>query len=443
VTADDRWQTATKSWRSVVCGHCEDHGLNKTTLLVVLAGLALRLFLIFPGPLESKVEFLMNKADLRNYYWPAQAALRGENPYALWASGQSGEFRADMAPLELTIYVATVAVWNDPRAIQILFAIFDALNIVLLGTLLKCSRLQLPFQLFYALGPLTIYNLVFVPEDKTIVLTLTFLVFRILTLPANHEFRIANCVSRITHPASRFGFQISGSMLVIVIAALLAAFKWLSIFYLPPLLLFVSRDWRGIIKHGMVFGAVVALAHLPWLADWLYVYQFRAGRTATPMHTAPAVLLNALGLFDQNGLVLALIVSLSAIYALFWFKRIDIFETIALATAAGILWTPDMDPVHLSLVVIIFLLIVDWTYRARLITVWGLSFWVAAVYAFSTRAGFTRYGLPDLRVLVGTYGSVQMILLSYVLLGAVVGFYLYDRLCRRAVGRDVLIGTSQ
>jgi hypothetical protein len=399
--------------------------LNKTTLLLVLAGFALRLFLIFPGPLESKVGFFTNTADLRNYYWPAQAALHGANPYALWASGQSGEFRADMAPVELMIYVATVAVWNDPRAIQILFALFDALNIALLGALLKQSRLRPSFQIFYALGPLTIYNLVFVPEDKTILLTLTFLIFYLLTLP--------------TQPVSRIAFQISRATLVVLLAALLAAFKWLSVFYLLPLLLFVSRDWRDFVKHGALFGAVVALAHAPWFPDWLYVYQFRSGRTATPLHTAPAVLLNALGLFDKNALMTLLIVSLLAIYALFWFKRIDIFETIALATAVGILWTPDMDPVHLSLIVITFLLIVDWVRHVRLVTVWTLSFWVAAVYAFSTRTGFTRYGLPDLRAIVGMYGSVQMILLSYVLFIVVIGFYLYDKLRGRAVGRDVLI----
>lgn len=403
--------------------------MNKTTLLLVLVGLALRLFLIFPGPLESKVEFFYNRADLRNYYWPAQAALGGANPYVLWASGQSGEFRADMAPLELVIYVATVAVWNDPRAIQILFALFDALNILLLGVLLKHSRLQLPFQIFYGLGPLTIYNLVLVPTDKTILLTLTFLIFYLLTLPKSH--------------VSGSRFQVSRATLIIALAALLASFKWLSVFYLLPLLLFVSRDWRDFIKESIVFGAIVALAHLPWLPDWFYVYQFRAGRTATPMHTAPAVLLNALGWFDKNALMILLVVSLLVIYALFWFKRVDIFEAIALATAAGILWTPDMDPVHLSLIVITFLLIVDWTRRARLITVWTLSFWVAAVYALSTRAGFTRYGLLDLRAFVGVYGSVQMILFSYVLFIGVIGFYVSDRLRGRAIGRGVLSEAAQ
>ncbi|MEW5720579.1 MAG: hypothetical protein AB1817_18285, partial [Chloroflexota bacterium] len=305
-------------------------------------------------------------------------------------------------------------------------------NIALLGVFLKHSRLQLPFQIFYALGPLTIYNLVLVPEDKTIVLTLTFSIFYLLTLPTQHAIRNPEYATHST-------FQISRATLIVLLAALLAAFKWLSVFYLLPLLLFVSRDWREFVKHGALFGASVALAHAPWFPDWLYVYQFRSGRTATPMHTAPAVLLNALGLFDKNALMIALIALLLVIYALFWFKRIDIFETIALATAAGILWTPDMDPVHLSLIVITFLLVVDWTRRARLLTVWTISFWVAAVYAFSTRTGFTRYGLPDLRVIVGVYGSAQMILLSYVLFVGVIGFYVYDKLRGRAVGRDVLL----
>src|SRR5919109_2675815 len=98
--------------------------MNNKTLLLALLGFLIRLFLIFPGPLESKVDFFTNRADLRNYYWPAQAVLKGENPYVLWATGQSGEFRSDMAPLELVVYVATVAIWNDARAIQVLFAVF-------------------------------------------------------------------------------------------------------------------------------------------------------------------------------------------------------------------------------------------------------------------------------------------------------------------------------
>jgi hypothetical protein len=60
------------------------------------------------------------------------------------------------------------------------------------------------------------------------------------------------------------------------------------------------------------------------------------------------------------------------------------------------------------------------------------------VYAFSTRTGFTRYGLPDVRAIIGVYGSVQMIVLSYVLFLVVVGFYLYDKRRRCAVGRIVL-----
>ncbi len=398
--------------------------MNRQTFLLVLAGFALRVFLIFPGPLESKIEFFYNRADLRNYYWPAQAALRGENPYVLWASGQSGEFRSDMAPLELVIYVATVAVWNDPRALQILFALFDAVNIVLLGALLKHSSIKLPFQIFYALGPLTLYNLVLVPQDKTILLTLTFSLFLLLRLPKDYSFQWAS-------------FRFSRDGLIIIVAALIAAFKWLSVFYLLPLLLFVSRDWRDFVKYSFVFGVVVAFTHLLWFPDWMYVYIFRIGRTVVPFHTSPLVLLREIGLFDKNVVTAVLFVSLATIYALFWFKRIDIFETITLSVMAGILWAPDMDPVHLSIVVLHLLLIIDWSSLLRQVTIWSLSAWVAAVYAFSTRTGFTRYGLPDLRTLVGAYGTPQMIVLSYGLFIVVFALYLFDKSRQRRVGFDL------
>ncbi len=394
--------------------------LNKQTIILVLLGLALRLFLIFPGPLESKIGFLTNHADLRNYYWPAQTALRGDNPYVLWATGASGEFRSDMAPLELAIYVATVTVWNDARAIQVLFALCDVLNIVLLGLVLRNSILRTPFQIFYALGPLTLYNLTLVPADKTILLTFTFALYYFLSRYESHKTKYA--------------------VLVIVFAALIAAFKWLSAFYILPLWLFVSRDLRALIKHGAIFGAVVALAHLFWFPDWLIVYTFRSGRVVTPMHIAPASLLNTLGVFDRTALLVLLIASLVAIYLLFWFKRIDIFETIALSVMVGVLWTPDMDPVHLSLVVIHFLLIVDWTRSVRLLATWILSAWVAFVYAASTREGFVRYGVPDPRGLTGVYGSPQMIVLSYVLFIAILGFYLFDKYSRKKIGAHILGG---
>lgn len=389
--------------------------ISRWTWLLVAAGLALRLFFIFPGPFESPVGFLANKADLRNYYWPAQAALQGQNPYVLWSSGQSGEFRADMAPLELLTYVATVAVWNDPRAIQILFAIFDALNIVLLGVLLKSSPLRLPFQVFYALGPLTLYNFALVPEDKTIVVALTLLIFLLLARGKHAEHT-----------------------LLIAVAAILASFKWLSVFYLFPLLLYISRDWRDFLKYGLVFGAIVGLAHLPWFPAWSYVYAFRAARTATPIHIAPAALLNTAGLYNATVLLIVLSLSLLAIYGLFWRKRIDIYETIALAVAAGVLWTPDMDPVHLGIVVLGLLLVVDWRSPFRLVAVWLAGAWVAWVYAVSTHNGFARYGLPNLWLITGEYGSPQMILLSYILLVAVLGFYVWDKRHGRPVGAAVL-----
>jgi hypothetical protein len=399
--------------------------LDRKTLLLVGLGLMVRLFFIFPGPMESKIGALANQADLRNYYWPAQTALAGANPYVLWSSGASGEFRADMAPLELLVYVATGRVWNDPRAIQVLFAIFDAINIALLGLLLRQSPLRLPFQVFYALGPLTLYNLALVAEDKTIVLTLTFLIFYLLTLPAETAWQVGSV-------------RVRAWALAIPVAAVLASFKWLSVFYLLPLLLFVSHDWRGFTKNGLVFASIVALAHVPWFPDWSYVYLFRAQRVASPLHIAPARLLSAVGWYDKNLLLIVLAASLLLIYALYWFKRIDIFETMALAVMVGILWTPDMDPVHLSIVVVCLLLIVNWARARRQVVIWVLSALVAAVYAISTHTDFARAGLPDLQLITGAYGSAQMILLSYVLFVVVFGLYLFDKRRGRAVGKMAL-----
>jgi hypothetical protein len=64
------------------------------------------------------------------------------------------------------------------------------------------------------------------------------------------------------------------------------------------------------------------------------------------------------------------------------------------------------------------------------------------VYAISTRTGFTRYGLPNLQALTGAYGSLQMIVLSYVLFLAVLALYLADKVRGHAVGKTVLIAND-
>lgn len=396
----------------------------KPTGLLLLAGLALRLFIIFPGPFESQVGFLANQADLRNYYWPAQTALSGQNPYALWLSGQSGDFRSDMAPLELLVYLGTVAIWNDPRAIQILFALFDGINIILLGAMLKHSPLKLPFQVFYAFSPLTLYNLVMVPEDKAILLTLTFLIFTLLLSKSTH-FHLGSITLR-------------QSWVVIIAAALLASFKWLSVFYLLPLIVYLSRNVFDFFKHALLFALVVALSHLAWFPSWSFVYEFRAARVATPLHTSPAVLLDSIGGYNPLVMLLILAFLLLMSYVLFWLKRIDIFETIALSTMVGILWMPDTDPVHFSVIVLGLLLVVNWTSDSRMLSVWVLSVLVTAVYAISTHGNFARFGLEGLGQLTGAYGSVQMILLSYILFLVVFFFYLADKIRGRAVGRAIL-----
>ncbi len=329
-----------------------------------------------------------------------------------------------MAPLELLIYLATVAIWNDPRAIQILFALFDGLNIALLGILLKQSPLRLPFQVFYAFSPLTIYNLAMVPEDKTILFALEFLILIFLVSP-DELFKWGP-------------IQLRTSWLVIIAAALLASFKWLSVFYLFPIFVYLSRNLFDFIKHTLLFVIVVAILHVPWFPSWFYVYAFRSARVATPLHIAPAVLLNSIGGYNPFIALLILGTLLFVIYALFWLKRIDIFETIVLSTTVGILWTPDMDPVHLSVVVLSLLLIVNWATDSRMLTVWVLSFLVTAVYAISTHTNFARFGLQGLGLLTGIYGSVQMILLSYTLFVVILFFYLVDKIRGRAVGRRVL-----
>ncbi len=404
---------------------------NRQTLAVVALGLVLRLFIIFPGPFAAPVEMLSNKADLRNYYWPAQTALKGENPYVLWWTQRSDGFRADLAPLELLLFTATVAVWNDLRAIQLLFALFDALNIALLGALFVRSRLRLPFQLFYALGPLTVYNLVLVPQDKTILLTLTFVIFILLT-------RLNGIRHTQYEPSNHPTIQPPNyQLLIIILAALLATFKWLSAFYILPLLLYVSNNPRAFFKYAALFAAIVALGHLPWFPSWSVVYEFRASRVVAPSHIAATNLLREIGWFDSRILAVGLAVSLAIVYALFWRKRVDLFETIALAAGAGIFWTPDMDPVHLAIIVLHLLLVFDWSGRSRPIWIWLLGFGVSAVYAISTHEGFARRGLPDLRALTGGYGSTQMILLSFVLFVGVFALYLFDKARGRAVGQSV------
>jgi hypothetical protein len=115
--------------------------------ILVLAAIIVRIVIVFFSPWHGTT-------DLENYFWPAQQVLEGRNPYELWAEGASGERRSDITPLELLLFVPVVALWEDSKAIQLLFVAADA-GVLLLGiTLFTTRQARLGFTAFYGFSPL-------------------------------------------------------------------------------------------------------------------------------------------------------------------------------------------------------------------------------------------------------------------------------------------------
>ncbi|HAL62678.1 MAG TPA: hypothetical protein DCP08_09780 [Chloroflexi bacterium] len=377
--------------------------LDRFSLAVAAAGLALRLFIIFLSP-------WFNASDLGIFYWAGSQAKMGHDPYLAWKASDAQLSMGEL-PLAILLFAAVLSIFDAPQSIQIFLALSDTLNVLLLGFIFGRQRLGRGLQTFYALGPLTLFNFTLVPEDES--LLLLFLLMTILAV------KVAYTNPPIADKA-KFG--------AIAAAGILASLKLIGLLFLPALAIALGRTRKKVLVFLTLFAAIFLTSHLLWAPSWLLIYRWRVvNRLAAPMHTGLINFFSALHLYNRWLYPILTALSLLTIYILFAVKKVDIIEMISLSVVAGTFWLTYVTPVTLAFWTICLLVIFDWHYGWRPILVWGLSFLVVLVAAASWYEAIGGlFDLSRLHWLSGDYGSLRMILLSHSLFGAVLTLYIVD-----------------
>jgi hypothetical protein len=334
--------------------------------------------------------------DLRIYFNFAHLAIDGTNPYTddLPAGFPLPERLGDNLPGELLLFGGVLKLHDSPDSIRVLFALADAGVIALVGLAYPRPRpWRAAFVVFYALNPLVLGSWTATSEDKTLLFLLIAGVLLALEL-------------------GRVGWAWAGS-------AVLGGLKGVGVFFAPPLALHTlrTRGWRAAAWMLAAFAAFLVVAHLPWYPEDLRVYERRADTiTYRPPHHASLMLVpSELGFYDPAIVRVGTLLLLLAVYAAYVLRRIDVRESLVLASAATVVLMPDHSYTRCLLVALPFLLIMRLDTR-RWAWLWGVSF-VASVLIW----------LQQEQDRLGGYGSIPHMLASNAFVVLVIGLWLSDR----------------
>ncbi len=372
--------------------------LNLALISVMIIGVVLRLLIVFG------VEW-MNDADLRNYYWAAQQAVIGNNPYRLWSQNLSGP-RSDLLPLELMLLAFAVRIGQAPIAIRLLFVVVDtAVLWSLFWLYLDRPLQQLLWVALYAISPGTLYFFTMTPSDKPFILLVFIL---ILLFQEKWKNRWFSC-----YPS--------------LLTGLLGAFKWFGLFFAVPVAWESSR--KRILRffgYIAVIGGIFFLGHIPWFPDWAVVYRFRSMRFVEPFHTGIAVLLSHIGLPMVKLYHPLMILSWGTVTWLYLKGHLDAPSTMVLSVISLLIWAPDMTPQMLFLLTLMALVVVKWDTPLRAISVWIGTSWMTLMTAAAI-GGWGQALLVPLKTISGAYGSISLVVWSHIMLGVSLYWLLQDR----------------
>jgi hypothetical protein len=309
-------------------------------LIIALIALAIRVALIFI--------FTGGATDLQIYHYFGEMVLMGSNPYRAPADGPISPHYADMPPLNLGVFAMVLAIHDSPVALRICFALFDALTVIVLGLGLKGSVEDRRFLVhFYAFNPIFLLAWVVVSEDKTII---CFLLLATLLLVER-----GNAIGAV------------------VTAALLAAYKWMSWFFIAPVVTFLSRSRREWLLFASVFLLLFALGHIPYFPDNLVAYSYRSARAeASPNHGSIMLVLSHFGWYHAQVAKVMVVLSIVLVHLLFYCHRLSIREAMVLGVFGAYIFSPEGSLDRILLVSFPMFLIIrlsSW----RKVALWGVT----------------------------------------------------------------------
>lgn len=288
---------------------------------------------------------------------------------------------------------------------------FRCLNVLWLGAIFS-GKFRRFVQFFYVIGPPLAF-FTFTVNDKGIILGSIIGTLALL-----------RCYSQIKRPI----YAIS----LCLIASFAGALKWFGLFWLLPLVWYLSGGSKKRFVSLLVLSlSIFVISHIFWAPSWLVVYQFRAGRFAQPSHTSIMVLLDALGVYRPIFSQALLLFSALFVYLLFLYNKITISTTVVLSVVALTLWRPDTTPIDLAIIAFSLLLVIRWNTVIRVTLVILGSSWTSIVYLVSlaplSRAREQLESIfPSKSLQLVPYGLLRMVILSYLFLILIGTIFIYD-----------------
>lgn len=379
-------------------------------VLVALLALAVRLALIAALP--------DGRDDLHIYYYFGSMMEQGLNPYTPPADGPINPHYANMAPLNLALFAATLRVWDSQTALRVLFALVDAAVILSIGYLAQRPRPWRRAVLwFYALNPFVLMALVVMSEDKVVVLWLMIVL-------------IASVEARRQWPS-------------VLLTTVITLYRWVGAFFILPLAVYFARTWRSLALSLGLFALLFALSHVPYWPDNLWVYQSRAHRAGfyPPIHSSPTQILYALGLYTPRLVPVTIFGSLAVLYTLFAFRRISLVETIVLSLFCTNIVAPELP--HSRIIMIAFpLLLLIGLSRRRVALLWAATTLAALFVHADLARAFAGRWLPGLQTAVEfALRPIPNLLLMNLFAGVLLVYYAVDK-WRGLVDTSTLLGSD-
>jgi hypothetical protein len=347
--------------------------------------------------------------DLQIYVYFARLVLDGENPYEAPVGGAIDPDYGDNPIGEIGFFAGILSLWDSHTALRVAFVIADLATLALLAFGYLRDRVwKAQLMTFYAFNPLILDVWTVSADDKTVF----FCLIVALLMSLERGWMVGAWIA----------------------ATALGILKWLSAYFLLPLVLFTARS-LGTLRAVAFLGAsllVVALTTIPFFPDSLEPIERRRDRLdLEPSHASLTQVLDALDLYHPAIVTIFVPVALLAITLLFVWSRIDLREAVVLSIAAAFLLLPDQGVNRTVFLATPFLLIMRLSSR-RLVAIWLASFVsVAAAVIESDKFESRSEDIPlgtTLVDLVGPLGSTRFVLFANVYLAVVLGLYAFDRL---------------
>ena len=348
--------------------------------------------------------------NLQIYYYFSDLFRHGSDPYHAPAAGHIAPVYGDNPPGLFALFAGFLSLHDSAVTLRLLFAAADAGVIAAVGLLYpRTQSFRLGFMLFYAFNPLVLLDWTISAQDKTITFLLIVLVLAAVDLGRPRLCWIA--------------------------AAVLAAIKWMTGFFILPLVTWTLRVLPRRKALTLLAGSALffLIANLPFFPDNLLAYERRSTRTGydPPIFESVTRLLAAAHLYTPlipKVLGPLLVVS---IWALYETGRLRIPETIALSLFAAYVLLPDQSSDRILLITLPLILVTRTT-TARWALFWAVSVF-AAVGGYGSLVGGSDYtnrfpALPGSVLDVVGASGLHDVITQNLLLALVLVFFLKDRL---------------